>query len=321
MSKILITGGAGDIGYYLCKKLLDNNHNVDIVDNFCRGNNDILFKSLIDHENAKFYEGDLCEKSFVDKLPKDYEYIYHLAALNGTSNFYNFPFTTLEYCSLPTINLLKHSKHLNKLKKFVFASSSETYACTVDKFSWKLPTSEEVPLCIDDPRNVRWSYAGAKIYSEIACFSAATEFNIPVSIIRFHNVFGPRMNDKHVIPDFIKRAMNGIYKLYGANNTRSFIFVEDAVNLCEIIATSKDSINTIVNIGGAQEISMLNLAKIILKLMNINDAEIICENAPIGSVSRRVPSLNKLKQLTNYKLKFSLEEGLSLVIKHIKKYN
>lgn len=314
MKKVLITGGCGDIGYYLSNYHANLGNEVTLIDNFSRGMRDKLVDRLLEKDNVRLLEGNLCNLRFVNELELDFDLVFHLAATNGTENFYKRPFTVLENCTLPTIFLLQHFSNAKNLQRFIYAGSSESYASTVNIFNWPVPTKEDVPLCIADPRNVRWSYGGSKLHGELAAFAAAEQFGTLITVIRFHNVFGPRMGDKHVIPDFISRAQRGIYELNGYKDTRSFIFVTDAVEACSLVADSPNTINQVINIGGEQEISMLDLGKLILRVMGKHNEKIVCKPSPRGSVYRRAPNIDKLRSLTGFKAKVSLEDGIRKVL-------
>lgn len=314
MANVMVTGGAGDIGFYLVRLLLDRGDRVWVVENFSRGRQDEAFGALLDNPNASLLEGDLCDPAFVAGLPEEVEYVYHFAAVNGTANFYERPFTVLENCTVPTILLLKRYAGHGGIRRFVYAGSSEAYASTVSRFDWPVPTAENVPLCIEDPTNVRWSYGGSKMHGELAAFAAAKQYGIPVMVVRFHNSYGPRMNDKHVIPDFIARARRGVYELYGYKDTRSFLFVTDSVRACVMAAESDNIKDEVIHIGGEPEISMLDLGKMILRLMGKGGEEIALYPSPAGSVNRRCPDLGKLRAATGFKPLVSLEDGIKTVL-------
>lgn len=299
MAKVLITGAAGAIGYHLAKFCIDRGDRVYLVDNFIRSARDERYVELVEKDGVEEYEIDLRDANLVAKLPQDVDYVYHLAALNGTQNFYESPFDVLDHSTVPTINLLRHYAQSKSLKRFVYAGSSEAYASTVTTFGWQVPTDENVPLCISDPLNVRWSYGASKMHGEIACVAAAGQFDTPFTVVRFHNVYGPRMGDKHVIPDFLERARNGVYELYGYVDTRSFIYVSDAVRASVAVAETEGCNSEIVNVGGPDEITMLALGEKIMGLMGI-DEDIQCHPSPSGSVKRRAPDLGKLYRLTDY---------------------
>ena len=287
---------------------------VYIADNYSRSKRDRYVESIFKKPNVHEIEINLCNKNEYIKLPKEVDYIYHLAALNGTQNFYESPFDVLVNYTQPTIELLNYYSKSLKLKRFIYAGSSEAYATSVSVFNWEVPTKENVPLGVADPTNVRWSYGGSKLYGELAVIAASAQFNIYFTILRYHNIYGPRMGDKHVIPDFLIRAKRGRYKLYGHQNTRSFIYVDDAVSATILCAESENTKNEILNIGSRVEITMFDLAKKIMKLLDV-EGNIICDDPPKGSVQRRVPDITKVCKLTGFSPKVSLEDGLAKTIK------
>jgi UDP-glucose 4-epimerase len=315
---VLVTGGAGAIGYWLSKKLSDDGKEVHVVDRFIHKNRDEYFENLIKKDNVTLLELDLCNIGDLEKIPFNYDVIYHLAAYNGTQNFYEKPFDVLANSTLPTINLLKWVSSQEKKPRFIYASSSEAYAGAVTHYNAKVPTPEDVHLVIDDPKNMRWSYGGSKLHGELAVFAASAQFDIPVTVMRFHNVYGVRMGLNHVIPDFISRAISGKYELHGYEDTRSFIYVEDAVDATIKVSKSPKFVNDIVNIGSEDEIKIIDLAKIILAILDIN-AEIKLFESPKGSVRRRCPDISKLKNEIGPISKIGLEEGLEKVINYMKK--
>lgn len=309
-TRFLVTGSAGFLGYHLANALARSGGNeVYCVDNFVRGGRDALYDALCARGNVTSFELDLTNRSSVELLPNDVDVIYHMAALNGTQNFYERPFEVVRSCTLPTLHLLERYGPIGRLKRFFYAGTSEAYASTVTRFGVPVPTSEDVPLCIDDVKNPRWSYGASKLHGEIATVHGCTEFGIPYSIGRYHNAYGPRMGDKHVIPDFITRCRRGIFALYGWEDTRSFIYVDDAVDATMTVCDSDACAGEVVNIGGAQEVTMLDLAKMIMEVCGL-EGEIECHPSPAGSVRRRAPDLTKLKRLTGFEPRWSLEDGL-----------
>jgi nucleoside-diphosphate-sugar epimerase len=313
MSKCLVTGAAGFLGYYVVQQLLAQNHEVIAVDNYIRGEKDQHYLALIAHPKVSAIEFDLTKDLSSSGLPKDVDYIFHLAALNGTQNFYERPFEVLRCCTLPTFQLLEYYKK-SAIKRFLFAGTSEAYASTVTRFNWPVPTAEDVPLSIDDPTNPRWSYGASKLHGEVLTVQACREFGLDYSIIRYHNAYGPRMGDKHVIPDFLTRIKKGVFELYGSEDTRSFIYAEDAAKATIQVAMTPACANQTVNIGSEEEIKIIQLAKTILKLTG-HQQEIICHPSPKGSVSRRAPTIKKLVSLTGYAPQWTLEQGLQETIK------
>ncbi len=310
MTKYLVTGAAGFLGFALAEKLAETaSDEVVAVDNFIRGKRDQAFEALSARPNVRSLDLDLNDLPAVRGLPADIDVVFHLAALNGTQNFYERPFDVVRCCTLPTMNLVEHYGRTKRLGRFVYASSSEAYASTVSKFGWEVPTDETVPLTLDDILNVRRSYGGSKLHGEIAVIAARAQFGLPFTIIRYHNAYGPRMGDKHVIPDFYNRARKGEFALNGFEDTRSFIHVKDAVRATLLLAGAQAAQGEIVNVGGDTEIRMEDLGAMMMEVAGLR-GDIELNPSPPGSVPRRAPNLGKLRRLVGYQPEISLRDGL-----------
>ena len=147
------------------------------------------------------------------------------------------------------------------------------------------------------------------MHGEIASFAAAGQHGVAHSVIRYHNVYGPRMGDKHVVPDFLMRAARGEYVLYGAEDTRSFIYVDDAVEATLAVAHGADGVGEIVNVGSAREVRIDELGRLMMEAGGWQ-GKIIVHPSPKGSVRRRAPDLTKLARLTGFQERWTLEGGL-----------
>jgi nucleoside-diphosphate-sugar epimerase len=248
----------------------------------------------------------------VENLP-DVDIVLHLAAFNGTKYFYSQPFDVMTHNLLPTQYLLE--RYAGKVSKFIFSGTSETYAGTTDIFSYPVPTDEKVPLTISDVLNPRWSYGGSKIANELQVVGAHSQFGQDFIIIRYHNVYGPEQTS-HFIPEFIERIKKGDSTLHGYDNTRSFIYIDDAVSATIKIMFNNRCLNQIIHVGNDDEISIKELAEKIMKKLNI-DLELVLKSAPEGSTLRRCPDITKLKQLVNYKQTITIDEGISKIIKSL----
>jgi len=311
MSRIMVTGAAGFIGYHLARRLQRRGDaELVLVDNFSRGANDELYQELCRLPRVKAYDCDLCDPADVARLPDDVDTIYHEAALNGTQNFYERPYEVLRSGTLPTFYLLDKYARNGRMQRFVYAGTPESYASTVTKFNWPVPTDENVPLCIDDVFNERWSYAAAKIHGEVLVINACRQFGVPFSIIRYHNVFGPRMGDKHIVPDFLIRLRNDIAELHGHGDTRAFLYIDDAVEATRLTGEHPATAGQVLNIGGSQELTMLELGRRMMQLVGRDPDSIVLHPSPAGSVKRRLPSTEKLKRLTGFQAQWSLDDGL-----------
>jgi nucleoside-diphosphate-sugar epimerase len=311
MTHSLVTGAAGFLGYHLARALSSRQDmHVTCVDDFSRGEDDEAYRALRNLDNVTCIEADLCDLSSVARLPSDLDFVYHLAALNGTQNFYERPMHVLRACTLPTLNLLeKYASLPSSRPRFIFAGTSEAYASTVTRFSWPVPTAEDVPLSIDDPQNPRWSYAVSKMHGEVAVNQTGRTTGLPVTVIRYHNAYGPRMGDKHVIPDFLARARHNRFELYGHADTRSFLYVDDAVRATMMVAESPNCIGETINIGSEEEFTIEELGIKIMQVIGRNE-NIVLHPSPAGSVKRRAPDVSKLQSLTKFERRVSLEEGL-----------
>ena len=310
MTNVLITGAAGFIGFALADSLSKRGDtNVYVVDNFVRGESDAAYAELCARDSVVAFNLDLTDSNAVRELPESIDLILHMAALNGTQNFYERPYDVVRCSTLPTFHLLDRYGPASGLKRFVYAGSSEAYAGTVSRFDWPVPTAEDVPLCITDPSNLRWSYGGSKLHGEILVTAACHQYEKDYTIIRYHNAYGPRMGDKHVVPDFLERMKNGIYSLYGHSDTRSFIYIDDVVRATVMLAECADAANETVNVGSETETKIVDIGKMLLELAGI-DAEIELHDSPKGSVPRRAPDISKLKELVGYSEEISLADGL-----------
>lgn len=316
MTKALVTGGAGFVGYHLSKHLAELNYQVTVLDSFVRDyRGDDELTELFERPNVKLVNGDLLDQNFFSKLDDHYDYIYHLAAINGTSNFYTIPEQVLKVGILGTLNLLEWFKNLDSSCKVLFSSSGEVYAGAMNVLgdSFPIPTPEDIPLVVDDPSNMRWSYGAGKILSEVAFHVYANQYGFldRFRIIRYHNIYGPRMGFNHVLPEFIERIVKKEFPftIKGGDETRAFCYVDDAVEATRIVMESEKANGETVHIGKSDEIQITEFAKILFQIASV-DPDIDFKPAPSGSVLRRCPNTSKLKEL-GFEAMIPIEEGLS----------
>ncbi len=316
MSKrVLITGGGGFVGYHLARHLVDNSYNVTILDNFTRSKADEELDKFLDEPNITFLKGDVTKQETFTNLDNEFDYIYHFAAINGTENFYKIPDKVLKVGVFGIINILDWFSKQNK-GKLMFASSSETYAGALKLFkeNFPIPTPEQIPLIIDDPSNVRWSYGVGKMVGEVAVHSYAKVHNLKnLVIIRYHNIYGTRMGFDHVIPQFIEKIIKkeNPFKIFGGQETRTFCYIDDAVRATRLVMESEKTNGQTVHIGNSYgEIKIIDLAKELFKASNVNPhPQIEILPAPEGSVMRRCPDTTKLQSL-GFIPQVSLDDGL-----------
>jgi len=317
--KALITGGAGFVGFHLAKHLSRQGHTVVIADNFQRGKKDGELQQLLKQKNVKLATVDVTKEEDFSKLGDGYDWVFHFAAINGTGNFYRIPDKVLKVGAVGTINILEWFAEKNSKGKLMLASSSEAYAGMVKLLGRKfpIPTPEGVPLVIEDPSNARWSYAASKILGEVAMFSYAKARNLGrFAVIRYHNIYGPRMGNEHVIPQFIQRIIDreDPFTIHGGKPTRAFCYVDDAVRATQLVMERDETNGQIVHIGRSdQEIRISELAKELFKVTGFSP-KVRLEEAPAGSAARRCPDVSKLAKL-GFRPEVPLTEGLKRTYK------
>lgn len=309
MKKVLITGGAGFIGFHLAKKLVEEDFEVDIIDNFSRGIKDTSLDKLMASKKIKLINLDLEISSNLNVLGHDYLYIYHLAAIVGVKHVINSPYKVLEKNVILLNNLITFAKSQKKLKRFIFASTSEVYASTLKDYGLVFPTPEDTLLSIGNNFENRNTYMLSKIYGEAMC----THADLPFTIIRPHNFYGPRMGMSHVIPELIKKVYftnENKLEINSANHLRTFCYIDDAINMIIKLVNNENSINEVFNIGNSDnEISIIDIAS---KVVEIVEKKIELQPKPDinQGPKRRCPSTKKLNSLINYNNKVGIDEGI-----------
>jgi nucleoside-diphosphate-sugar epimerase len=314
MKQILITGGAGFVGFHLARYHAEFGDRVVLLDNFfkTKGRRDADLDELVARENVSIFQVDLTEPIAGLKVLGKIDIVYHLAAINGTRLFYEMPYQVARNNLLMTLNLLNWLEG-HQVGRLLYSSSSEVYA-GADKFNLlEIPTDEFAPVVFPQPTDVRFSYGTSKFMGEFLCFYFGQNFNVTVSVIRYHNIYGPRMGGKHVIPEFalrLKKRENP-FKIYGGNETRAFCYVDDAVKATHLVAISPDCNNEIVHIGNSREETTINtLAKVMMDLFG-EEFELEECGGRSSSVSRRCPDTAKLKKLTGFKAETDLKAGVA----------
>lgn len=309
--KVLITGGAGFIGSYLANSL-SADHEVTVIDNMSRGLSERL------KSNIKILTVDLTEIKEVEKLDKTYDWIFHLAAINGTDNFYSNNELVFKVGVKSLLNIYDHFKYSGA--SIIIASSAEVYQTPIT-----IPTNENEPLKIPDIKNPRYSYGGSKIFSELVAFNYGTDYFEKVIVFRPHNIYGPNMGYKHVIPQliekiqFVKNSGGNQLELIGDGlESRAFCHIADAVEGLKILMTKGEG-SEIYHIGNdTEEILIKDLAKRILKTYGAESINVESgKELHIGGTRRRCPSVEKIRKL-GYSPKVSLDSGLDQTIQWYK---
>jgi nucleoside-diphosphate-sugar epimerase len=309
VSRALVTGGAGFIGTHLVGRLVNDGYDVDVVDDFSRGVRDAAVTDLERSGHVRLLERDLRSPGALSGMDTGYSLVVHLAAIVGVANVLARPRDVL----WDNVRMLEEALSLagrqRSLERLVFASTSEVYAGSLEHGTLPFPTPETAPLTVPGLDRPRTSYMLSKIYGEAMCRQAG----VPVTIIRPHNVYGPRMGMAHVIPELLHRAhtsTDGRLEVYSVDHRRTFCYVEDAVELIVRAARSPNCEGETLNVGTqAPEISIGELATVICGVVG-RDLEIVSLPATAGSPSRRCPDISKAVELTGFMPRVALEDGV-----------
>ena len=310
MKKVLITGGAGFIGYHLAKKLSNNDYHITIADNNARGVVDKELKELKELSNVDYIQLDVLQKNELNKLDRDYDFIFHMAAIIGVVHVLNHPYEVLTKNISMLENIIDFSREQNSLKRLFFASTSEIYAGTLKHFDLIVPTKEDTPLTVTDLTHPRTSYMLSKIYGEALC----QQSGVPFTLFRPHNIYGPRMGMAHVIPEQLRKAYdakNGdSVAVFSVNHTRCFCYIDDAIEmLCKMMESSKCE-GEVLNLGTQNpEISMKEVAKVCFLAAGKKLKIDIKPDSP-GSPTRRGPDMSKTINLINFESQVNFVNGV-----------
>ena len=310
MAKALILGGAGFIGYHLAARLVSEGHAVTLVDDLSRGRRDREVEALCLRPGVALAQADLTRHDALAGLPRRWDQVYMLAAVVGVRNVETDPARVVRVNTLSLMHLLDWLGPESGV--LFFASTSETYAGGVSAGLVPTPTPEDVPLSVPDVAAPRFAYAASKILGEAAVILTARARGLRAVIGRFHNVFGPRMGADHVIPELSLRALRreDPFRVYGADQRRAFCHVSDAVEAMLRIMGLEAAWGQVINIGNdTEETRIEDLARLVLREAGF-EPQLDRVPAPAGSVARRCPDIGRLRALTGFVPKVSLEAGV-----------
>jgi nucleoside-diphosphate-sugar epimerase len=271
---ILVTGAAGVLGREVCSQLVSKGHSVTGVDNNKRFPNS--------KPDGRFIKSDLGK--FLNLTANKFDFIYHMAAINGTASFYSQPNEVLTNNVLTDLDIFKFAE-TNPNTKLIYASSSEVVSGTTI-----FPTPEIVDIVVDNIHNPRWSYRLPKMLAE----NYLTNSKINYNIVRFFNIYSEHCGAGHFLKDIVSKIKNQNYHLQSPEETRSFCYVKDAVDA--MIFVAEQTSNNIVNIGSDEEITILEAANIIATALDIPAQWKTIDSLP-GSSLRRRPDITKLLEI------------------------
>jgi UDP-glucose 4-epimerase len=312
--KVFITGGAGFIGSHLCDALVAKGEEITILDNLSTGS-----KKNIAHLEGKIkvFKGDIRDQNLVESLVKDSELVLHMAAALGVDNILENPIESISTNYHGSEIVLNAAVKYNR--RIVIASTSEIYGKNP-----KQPLSETDDRVVGTPQKLRWTYSDAKALEEATAYFLFLKKQLKVTTVRFFNTVGPRQTGKYgmVIPRFVKAALEdkNIQIFGNGSQSRVFCHVEDSIKAVLALFENDNSIGEVFNIGGTGEISILDLAKKIVKQTN-SKSEIIFVNYsdayPMGfeDMNRRVPDISKIKSFTNWEPSLGLDQIIEDTVK------
>lgn len=304
MPKFLITGGAGNVGSEIAKKIASYPENiVVIVDNLLTGNINKVPKSI--HNNVKFIKADCNNFNDIGSVfyAYQFDYVFHYAAVVGVKRTLANPIMVLNDVE-GIKNVLNLSKNTG-VKRVFYSSSSEVYGEPVE-----FPQNEKTT-----PLNSKLPYAIVKNIGEAYFKSFQREYNLDYTIFRFFNTYGPNQSTDFVVKKFLVSALNNQdITIYGdGSQSRTFCYVDDNIDACYQAFLTNDVINDVVNIGNDNEMSVLQLAKTIIGLTCSKSNIIHLPALEEGDMTRRLPDITKMKQLLGRNL-VGIEEGVKRIM-------
>ena len=324
--KILITGGAGFIGSHLAKNLLETGNEVTVFDNLSTGSLNNLTE-IKNHPNFNLSISDILDSSTVDDLVKEHDHVYHLAAVVGVKHVMENPVDTIRVNTLGSENVLHScSKHG---KKVLIASTSEVYGKAMHYNKSSDSLDEENDSVFGNTNIRRWAYATSKSLDEFLSLAYHHSKQLPVIIVRFFNTVGPGQLGDYgmVIPIFVQKALAGDDVLIHGDGEqkRSFAYVGDIVGAIEKLMHTKAAIGNVINIGNDAEITINDLAKMVIKKCNSSSKmKHISYKEVYGSgfedMKRRKPNLKKINKMIGYKPSVDLEQIIDEVIEFQKSH-
>ena len=308
MKRILITGGAGFIGSHLCERLLNEGNDVICLDNFFTGSKDNI-RHLLDNNRFELVRHDITKEYFIEV-----DEIYNLACPASPPHYQYNAIKTIKTSVLGMINMLGLAKRCKA--KILQASTSEVYGDPLIH-----PQIESYWGNVN-PIGIRSCYDEGKRCAETLMMDYHRQNKVDIRIVRIFNTYGPNMdlNDGRVVSNFIVQALkNEDITIYGdGSQTRSFCYVDDLIDGMIKMMNNKKGFIGPVNLGNPSERTILDFAKLIIKLTN-SSSKIIYKPLPLDDPSKRQPDITLAKKELNFEPKVDIEEGLIKTIEYFKK--
>ena len=308
--RILITGGAGFIGFHLARHLKSAGYEVFLADNHVRGVRDSEFLELVSDSQISSTEVDLLARDDTISLGEGFDAIFHLAAIIGVRHVQERPYDVLVHNTRMLENVISLAQSQRRSCRLLFASTSEVYAGTLKTFDLPIPTAEDAALTVTPLDLPRTSYMLSKIMGE----AMVQHSGVPFTIFRPHNIYGPRMGLAHVIPEQLKKAFaaspGDAIPVFSPEHKRAFCFVDDAVEMLVRMAFNEACEGMTLNLGAeTPEISIRELAQMCVEVSGKRLT--LDEHPPTpGSPARRAPDMRTTAKLLDYEANVDLHEGI-----------
>ncbi|MEU2949420.1 NAD-dependent epimerase/dehydratase family protein [Nocardiopsis alba] len=304
MAKVIVTGGRGFLGSHLVEHLTATGDEVITFDT----------DRHTDHpspEGDRFVSGDVREKEQLAKVITDgVDTVYHLAAVVGVDNYLGRPLDVIDVNVVGTRNVLELAGEVGA--KVVFASTSEVYGKNPD-----VPWREDAERVLGPTTADRWGYASSKALAEHYVFAFMRQYGVRASIIRYFNLYGPRQRPAFLVSRSLHRALRGIAPVVydQGKQTRSFTYIEDAVQATALVGRSSVADGECFNIGGSEEISIRSVIELIIESTGLEaDIADLDTGVSFGSayqdLNRRVPDASKARSLLGWSATTPLQEGI-----------
>ncbi len=304
--KVLVTGGAGFIGSHIVEKLLDLGACVSVIDTMLCGNK---IERLAGHKNLSIYRTDVTDVPAITPLFKGQDVVFHLAAVVGVEETQDEPVNLLNVEVVGTSNVIALAAK-NKVKRFIFASSSEVYG------------DSGQPMVEEGPFNPKSTYALTKLIGEHFCLAYYQKYGLEFTALRYFNVYGPRQDDRFVLSRFVNRALAGqVLYIYGdGQQTRDFTYIADSVHMSLLAGIMENGVNQVLNFGTGIAISITTLADIIVAALDLKGrvktsyVDYDRLRSKEIEVFNRLADTKKAEGLLGYKPATDLETGISKYI-------
>ena len=304
--RVLVTGGAGFIGSHLVEKLLDLGARVSVIDTMLCGNK---IEYLEGHKNLAIHRLDVTDIHAIEPMFEAQDIVFHLAAVVGVEETQDEPVNLLNVEVLGTSNVISLAAR-NKVKRFIFASSSEVYGDSI------------APMVEEGPFNPKSTYALTKLMGEHFCQAYYQKYGLEYAALRYFNVYGPRQDDRFVLSRFVIRALNGEeIRVYGdGNQTRDFTYVDDSASMSLLTGVTDGGVNQVLNFGTGKAVSINYLADLVLNRLNlsgrVNIRHVDYDHRRTREIEvfSRLSNVDKAEKLLKYRPLTALSDGLDKYI-------